>query len=142
LNQLGRKPTSTEIADAANMPVDKVDKTFRVAMGEPVSLEAPVGDSGTEFRDFIADRHALSPLEMTIQTNLTREIRDALVFLSPREAKILKMRFGIEENREYTLEEIGREFGISRERIRQIENAALRKLKDAREKSKLRSFYE
>jgi RNA polymerase sigma factor (sigma-70 family) len=142
LNQLGRKPTSAEIADAANMSVDKVDKTFRVAMGEPVSLEAPVGDSGTEFRDFIADRRALSPLEMAIQNNLTREIRNALVFLSPREAKILRMRFGIEETREYTLEEIGREFGISRERIRQIENTALRKLKDAREKSKLRSFYE
>ena len=142
LNQLGRKPTAWEIAEAANMPVEKVNKTFRVAMGEPISLETPVGDSGTEFGDFIADKHASSPLETTIQTNLTREIRKALVFLTPREAKILRMRFGIDEKREYTLDEIGREFGISRERIRQIENAALRKLKHAKGESNLGNFYE
>jgi RNA polymerase primary sigma factor len=142
LNQLGRKPTPSEIAEAANMPVEKVDKTFRVAMGEPISLETPVGDSGTEFGDFIADKQALSPLDTTIQTNLTLEIRRALVFLNPREAKILRMRFGIDEKREYTLEEIGRQFGISRERIRQIENAALRKLKEANDDCNLMGFYE
>jgi RNA polymerase primary sigma factor len=142
LNQLGRKPTPLEIAEAANMPIEKVNKTFRVAMGEPISLETPVGESGTEFGDFIADMHASSPLDMTIQTNLTREIRRALVFLSPREAKILRMRFGIDEKREYTLEEIGCQFGISRERIRQIENAALRKLKDTKDKCRLIGFYE
>jgi RNA polymerase primary sigma factor len=142
LNQLGRKPTPSEIAEAANMPVEKVDKTFRVAIGEPVSLETPVGDSGTEFGDFIADKRALSPLDTTIQTNLTREIRKALVFLNPREAKILRMRFGIDEKREYTLEEIGHQFGISRERIRQLENAALRKLKAAKGNCNLMGFYE
>ncbi|MBW2057116.1 MAG: sigma-70 family RNA polymerase sigma factor [Deltaproteobacteria bacterium] len=141
-NQLGRKPTALEIAEAANMPVEKVNRAFRVAMGEPVSLQTPVGDSGREFGDFIADKNAPSPLEMTIQTKLTMEIRKALVFLSPREAKILRMRFGIDEKREYTLEEIGRQFGISRERIRQIENAALRKLKEAKEKCDLMCYCE
>jgi len=142
LNQLGRKPTASEIAEATNMSVEKVDKIFRVAMGEPISLETPVGDSGTEFGAFIADKTALSPLDTTIQTNLTTAIREALVYLNPREAKILRMRFGIDEKREYTLEEIGHQFGISRERIRQLENAALRKLKEAKEKSKLLGFYE
>jgi len=141
-NQLGRKPTPSEIAEAANMPVEKVNKVSHIAMGEPISLETPVGDGGKQFGDFIADEDTASPLEMTIQTNLTMEIRKVLAFLSPREAKILRMRFGIDEKREYTLEEIGRQFGISRERIRQIENVALRKLKDPMGKGGLIGFYE
>ena len=111
-------------------------------MEQPTSLETPVGDSETRFGDFIADDDAVSPLEMTIQTNLNKEIKRILASLNPREAKILRMRFGIEEKRDYTLEELGRQFGITRERIRQIQNTALRKVKHHKIKSGLMSFYE
>jgi RNA polymerase primary sigma factor len=141
-NQLGRKPTPSEVAEAANMPLDKVNKIFHIRMEQPTSLETPVGDSETRFGDFIADEDAVSPLEMTIQTSLSKEIRRVLSSLSPREAKILRMRFGIEEKRDYTLEELGRQFGITRERIRQIEAKALRKLKHPKRKCRLRNFYE
>ncbi len=141
LDQLGRKPTPSEVAKAANMPLEKVRKVFHLPMGRTISLETPVGDSGTHIGDFIADEDAVSPLEMTIQTNLTREIRKALVFLSPREAKIVRMRFGIDEKRPYTLKEVGGVFGITRERIRQIEAKALRRLRDSERKGKLISFY-
>jgi RNA polymerase primary sigma factor len=141
-NQLGRKPTPPEVAEAANLPLDKVNKIFHIRMEQPTSLETPVGDSETRFGDFIADDDAVSPLEMTIQTNLNKEIKRILSSLNPREAKILRMRFGIEEKRDYTLEELGRQFGITRERIRQIEAKALRKLKHPKRKCKLRSFYE
>jgi RNA polymerase primary sigma factor len=141
-NQLGRKPTPPEVAEAANLPLEKVNKIFHIRMEQPTSLETPVGDSETRFGDFIADEDAVSPLEMTIQTNLNKEIKRILASLNPREAKILRMRFGIEEKRDYTLEELGRRFGITRERIRQIEAKALRKLKHPKRKCKLRSFYE
>jgi RNA polymerase primary sigma factor len=140
-NQLGRKPTPPEIAEAANMPVDKVSKILHRPRGKTISLETPVGDSGTHIGDFIADDGALSPLDMTIQTNLTREIRKALVFLNPREATILRMRFGIDEKRPYTLKEVGEIFGITRERIRQIEAKALQRLKDSEREGKLLTFY-
>ena len=142
LNQLGRKPTPSEVAEAADMPLKKVNKIFQITIEQPISLEAPVGDSGTQFGDFIADEDAVSPLEMTIQTNLTMEIRKVFASLAPREAKILRMRFGIDERTDYTLEEVGQEFGITRERIRQIQARALRKLKRSKRKRKLRSFYE
>jgi RNA polymerase primary sigma factor len=141
-NQLGRKPTPPEVAEAANLPLEKVNKIFHIRMEQPTSLETPVGDSETRFGDFIADDDAVSPLEMTIQTNLNKEIKKILASLNPREAKILRMRFGIEEKRDYTLEELGRQFGITRERIRQIEAKALRKLKHPKRKCKLRSFYD
>ncbi len=141
-NQLGRKPTPPEVAEAANLPLEKVNKIFHIRMEQPTSLETPVGDSETRFGDFIADDDAVSPLEMTVQTNLNKEIKRVLSSLNPREAKILRMRFGIEEKRDYTLEELGRQFGITRERIRQIEAKALRKLKHPKRKCKLRSFYE
>jgi RNA polymerase primary sigma factor len=141
-NQLGRKPTPPEVAEAANLPLEKVNKIFHIRMEQPTSLETPVGDSETRFGDFIADDDAVSPLDMTIQTNLNKEIKRILSSLNPREAKILRMRFGIEEKRDYTLEELGRQFGITRERIRQIEAKALRKLKHPKRKCKLRSFYE
>jgi len=141
-NQLGRKPTPPEVAEAANLPLDKVNKIFHIRMEQPTSLETPVGDSETRFGDFIADDDAVSPLEMTVQANLNKEIKRVLGSLNPREAKILRMRFGIEEKRDYTLEELGRLFGITRERIRQIEAKALRKLKHPKRKCKLRSFYE
>jgi len=141
-NQLGRKPTPLEVAEAANLPLEKVNKIFHIRMEQPTSLETPVGDSETRFGDFIADDDAASPLEMTVHNNLNKEIKRVLGSLSPREAKILRMRFGIEEKRDYTLEELGRQFGITRERIRQIEAKALRKLKHPKRKCKLRSFYE
>jgi RNA polymerase primary sigma factor len=139
-NQLGRKPTSRELANATNIPLEKVKKIFRVPKGWTVSLETPLGESETCLGDLIADEDAPSPLEKAIQTNLTREIRNALVFLSPREAKILRMRFGIDEKRPHTLQEVGQVFGITRERIRQIEERALQRLKDSKRKDKLMSF--
>ena len=141
-NQLGRKPTPPEVAEAANLPLEKVNKIFHIRMEQPTSLEKPVGDSETRFGELIADDHAVSPFEMTIQTNLNKEIKRVLASLKPREAKILRMRFGIDEKREYTLEEVGKAFGITRERIRQIEAKALRKLKDSERKRKLGVFYE
>ncbi len=142
LKQLGRKPTPSEVAEAISVPLEKVNKIFRISMGQPISLETPVGDWGTQLGDFIPDKDALSPLEMTIQTNLTMEIRKVFASLTPREAKILRMRFGIDEKREYTLEEVGQEFEITRERIRQIEAKAIQKLKQPKRKCRLRSFYE
>jgi RNA polymerase primary sigma factor len=140
-NRLGRKPTPLEIAKAVNMPLEKVKKTLHMPKGRTISLETPVGDSGTHIGDFIADEDALSPLDMTIQTNLTREIRRALVFLNPREVKILRMRFGIDEKRPYTLKEVGQMFGITRERIRQIESKALQRLKESEREGNLIGFY-
>jgi RNA polymerase primary sigma factor len=141
-NQLGRKPAPLEVAEAADMPLRKVNKIFQALLEQPISLETPVGDNGTRIGDFIADEDGVSPLEMTIQANLTMEIRKVLSSLTPREAKILRMRFGIDERREHTLEEVGQEFGITRERIRQIEAKTLQKLKHHKRKSGLMSFYE
>ena len=142
LNQLGRKPTPSEVAEAADMPLKRVNKIFQVSMEQPISLETPVEEGRRQFGDLIADEDAVSPLEMTIETNLTMAIRKVLASLTPREAKILRMRFGIDERKDYTLEEVGQEFGITRERIRQIENRALRKLKHPERKWRLRSFCE
>jgi RNA polymerase primary sigma factor len=141
-SRLDRKPTTCEVAAASNLPLDKVEKILGIPTGQPISLDAPVGDRGIAFGSFIADEDGVSPLEVTIRSNLTREIRKALVFLTPREAKILRMRFGIDEKREYTLEELGQMFGITRERIRQIEGKAIKKLKDSERRCRLMSFYE
>jgi len=141
-DRLGRKPTPSEVAETANLPLKKVKEIFHICIAQPTSLETPVGDNGTQFGDFIADEDGVSPLEMTIQANLTMEIRKVLASLTPREAKILRMRFGIDERKDHTLEEVGEEFGITRERIRQIEAVALRKLKDPKRRRKLKSFYE
>jgi RNA polymerase primary sigma factor len=142
LNQLGRKPTSLEVAEAADMPLDKVKRIVHIVMSQPVSLETPVGDSDTRFGDLIPDHTVISPLEMTIHSNLTEEIREVLAYLTLREAKIVRKRFGIDEKKEHTLEEVGREFGITRERIRQIESRALEKLRYSERRHKLISFYE
>ena len=141
-NRLGRKPTPSEVAGAANLPLKKVKEIFQIRIAQPTSLETPVGENGTQFGDFIADEDGVSPLEMTIQGNLTMEIRKVFASLTPREAKILRMRFGIDEKREHTLEEVGQKFEITRERIRQIEAKALQKLKQPKRKCKLKSFYE
>ncbi len=142
LNQRGREPTLAEVADATNMPSEKVRKIIHTRMREPTSLETLVGESEARLGDFVVDEKTGSPLDMTIQTNLASEIHKVLASLTPREAKIVRMRFGIGEKREYTLAELGRQFGISRERIRQIENVALRKLKHPDLRYKLMSFYE
>ena len=142
LNQQGRKPTHREVAEAANMPVQKVEEIFHIRMGEPTSLETLVGDSEMRFGDRVADEDAVSPLEVTIQTKLAMEIRKVLGSLNPREAEILKMRYGIDEKREYTLEELGCQFGISRERIRQIESKALSKLRHSELRWRLAGFRE
>jgi RNA polymerase sigma factor (sigma-70 family) len=142
LNQQGRKPTHREVAEAARMPVQKVEEIFHIRMGEPTSLETLVGDSEMRFGDRVADEDAVSPLEVTIQTKLATEIRKVLGFLNPREAEILRMRYGIDEKREYTLEELGCQFGISRERIRQIESKALNKLRHSELRWRLAGFRE
>jgi len=141
-NQLGRKPTTPEVSEAANVPPEKVEAILCIAMEEPISLETPVGDRDTKLSSFIPDEDAVSPLAATVQNNLTVEIKKALVCLNPREAKILQMRFGINERRTYTLEEVGQKFGITRERIRQIEARALKKLKQSEKSDRLMSFYE
>jgi RNA polymerase primary sigma factor len=142
INQWGRKPTASEVASAANLPRARVEKLLEVPMAQPMSLDTPIGEKGMELGNFVADEHAVSPLAMTMQSNLTLEIKRALVFLTPREAKILRMRFGIGESREYTLEELGQRFGITRERIRQIEGKAIQKLRNSDNRESLRSFYD
>jgi RNA polymerase sigma factor (sigma-70 family) len=142
INQWGRRPTASEVASAANLPRERVEKLLEIPMAPPVSLETPMGEKGVELGNFVADDHGVSPLAMTMQSNLTLEISKALVFLTPREAKILRMRFGIGEIREYTLEELGQRFGITRERIRQIEGKALQKLRNSDNRESLRSFYD
>ena len=140
-DRLGRKPTPSEVAGAANLPLKKVKEIFHIRIEQPASLETPVGDKGGQLGDFIADEDGVSPLEMAIQTNLTLAIKKVLASLTPREAKILRMRFGIDERKDYTLEEVGQEFGVTRERIRQIEAKAVRKLKHHKKRSGLMSFY-
>jgi len=141
-NQSGRKPTTLEVAETANVPREKVESILRITMENPVSLETPLGDGDTNLGNFVPDEESVSPLAATIQNNLNQEIKKALVCLSPREAQILQMRFGIDEKRRYTLEEVGQKFGITRERIRQIEARALQKLRYSEERDKLMSFYE
>jgi RNA polymerase primary sigma factor len=141
-NQSGQKPTTLEVAEAANMPREKVEAVLRITMENPVSLETPLGDGDTSLGNFVPDEESVSPLAATIQSNLNLEIKKALVCLSPREAEIVQMRFGIDEKRRYTLEEVGQKFGITRERIRQIEARALQKLRYSEESEKLMSFYE
>ena len=142
LNHLNRKPTLSEVAKAADMALEKVRKVLHIRIEQPTSLETPIGDNGRQLEDFIADEDAVSPLEVTIHANLNMEIKKVLASLTPREAKILKMRFGIDQRREHTLEEVGQTFGITRERIRQIQAKAVRKLKHHKRKSGLMSFYE
>lgn len=140
LSELGYEPTPVEIAARLSMPVDKVRKVMKIAK-EPVSLENPVGDEdGSYLGDFIEDKNALSPLEGTIQSNLKEVTTRALSSLTPREERVIRMRFGIGMNTDHTLEEVGQQFNVTRERIRQIEAKALRKLKHPSRSRKLRSF--
>ncbi|MBP5352439.1 MAG: RNA polymerase sigma factor RpoD [Alphaproteobacteria bacterium] len=140
LSEMGREPVPEELAKRLSMPLDKIRKVMKIAK-EPVSLEAPVGDEeDSSLGDFIADESAMQPLDMAIHTNLKETCTRILSSLTPREERVLRMRFGIGMNTDHTLEEVGKQFNVTRERIRQIEAKALRKLKHPSRSKKLRSF--
>lgn len=140
LNELGYEPTAAELAARLSMPVEKVRKVMKIAK-EPVSLENPVGDEENSFLgDFIEDKNVLLPIDAAIQSNLRETTTRILASLTPREERVLRMRFGIGMNTDHTLEEVGQQFNVTRERIRQIEAKALRKLKHPTRSAKMRSF--
>jgi len=139
--ELGRDPTNKEIAEKIGLPVEKVDKVLHMYR-EPISLETPIGDEDSRFGDFIEDKGANSPIEDVINLRLTEEVEKVLATLTPREEKILRMRFGIGEKSDHTLEEVGKVFGVTRERIRQIEAKALRKLRQPHRSRGLESFHD
>jgi RNA polymerase primary sigma factor len=140
LHEMGREPTPEELAERLVMPLDKVRKVMKIAK-EPVSLETPIGDEeDSHLGDFIEDKNALLPLDAAIQSNLRETTTRILASLTPREERVLRMRFGIGMNTDHTLEEVGQQFSVTRERIRQIEAKALRKLKHPSRSRKLRSF--
>jgi RNA polymerase primary sigma factor len=139
--ELGRKPTLEEISHKAGLPLEKVRKIMKVSNGA-VSIETPIGDDDSKLGDFIADPKSPSPFEELVGTSCKEEIDKVLSTLTPREEKIIRMRLGIGEKTEYTLEEVGDVFGLTRERIRQIEAKALRKLKHPSRRKRLESFVE
>ena len=140
LHEIGREPTPEELASKLQMPLDKVRKVMKIAK-EPISLETPIGDEeDSQLGDFIEDKNALLPLDNAIQGNLKETTTRVLASLTPREERVLRMRFGIGVNTDHTLEEVGQQFSVTRERIRQIEAKALRKLKHPSRSRKLRSF--
>ena len=140
LHELGYEPTPNELADRLSMSVDKVRKVLKITR-EPVSLDNPIGDEdGGSLGDFIEDKNALPPLEAAILGNLRETTTRVLASLTPREERVLRMRFGIGMNTDHTLEEVGQQFFVTRERIRQIEAKALRKLKHPSRSRKLRGF--
>ena len=140
MSEFGREPTPEELAKKLAMPLEKVRKVLKIAK-EPVSLETPVGDEeDSSLGDFIEDKNALQPLDTAIQSNLSESTTKILASLTPREERVLRMRFGIGVNTDHTLEEVGQQFSVTRERIRQIEAKALRKLKHPSRSRKLRSF--
>ncbi|MEC7488079.1 MAG: RNA polymerase sigma factor RpoD [Pseudomonadota bacterium] len=140
LHEIGREPTPEELAVRLGMPLDKVRKVLKIAK-EPISLETPIGDEDDSYLgDFIEDKNAVQPLEAAIQGNLRETTTRVLASLTPREERVLRMRFGIGMNTDHTLEEVGQQFSVTRERIRQIEAKALRKLKHPSRSRMLRSF--
>jgi len=139
-HEMGREPTPEELADKLSMPLDKIRKVMKIAK-EPVSLETPVGDEdGSFLGDFIEDKNAILPIDAAIHSNLRETTTRILASLTPREERVLRMRFGIGMNTDHTLEEVGQQFSVTRERIRQIEAKALRKLKHPSRSRKLRGF--
>jgi RNA polymerase primary sigma factor len=141
-NEIGREPTPEELAEELHMPLEKVRKTLKIAR-EPLSLETPIGEEGdSHLGDLIEDENAILPIDAAIQTNLRETTTRVLASLTAREERVLRMRFGIGVNRDHTLEEVGRQFSVTRERIRQIEAKALRKLKHPSRSKELRSFLE
>ena len=142
VQEYGREPTSEEIAERMEIPVIKVRKVLKIAQ-EPISLETPIGDEeDSHLGDFIEDRKVVSPAEAVISLNLKEQTDSILKTLTPREEKVIKMRFGVGEKSEHTLEEVGQNFAVTRERIRQIEAKALRKLRHPSRSRKLRAFLE
>ncbi len=140
LHEIGREPTPEELAEKLAMPLEKVRKVLKIAK-EPVSLETPIGDEeDSHLGDFIEDKNAILPIDAAIQSNLRETTTRVLASLTPREERVLRMRFGIGMNTDHTLEEVGQQFSVTRERIRQIEAKALRKLKHPSRSRKLRSF--
>ncbi|MFT5139496.1 MAG: RNA polymerase primary sigma factor [Lysobacterales bacterium] len=140
LQEMGREPNPEELAERMEMPEDKVRKVLKIAK-EPISMETPIGDDeDSHLGDFIEDANVASPVESATGTGLTSTVQDVLSGLTPREAKVLRMRFGIDMNTDHTLEEVGKQFDVTRERIRQIEAKALRKLRHPTRSEQLRSF--
>ncbi len=140
LHEIGREPTPEELAEKLAMPLEKVRKVLKIAK-EPISLETPIGDEeDSHLGDFIEDKNAILPIDSAIQSNLRETTTRVLASLTPREERVLRMRFGIGMNTDHTLEEVGQQFSVTRERIRQIEAKALRKLKHPSRSRKLRSF--
>jgi RNA polymerase primary sigma factor len=140
LHEQGREPTPEEMAERLSMPLEKVRKVMKIAK-EPISLETPIGDEeDSHLGDFIEDKNAVIPVDAAIQANLKETVTRVLASLTPREERVLRMRFGIGMNTDHTLEEVGQQFSVTRERIRQIEAKALRKLKHPSRSRKMRSF--
>jgi RNA polymerase primary sigma factor len=140
VQELGREPMPEEIAEKMDMPVDKVRKVLKIAK-EPISLETPVGEEeDSHLGDFIEDKKVINPSEAIVNLNLAEQTRRVLATLTPREEKVLRMRFGIGEESDHTLEEVGQDFNVTRERIRQIEAKALRKLRHPSRSNKLKAF--
>ena len=142
VQELGREPTSEEIAKRMDIPVAKVRKILKIAQ-EPISLETPIGEEeDSHLGDFIEDKAVVSPSDAVINLNLKEQTSSVLKTLTPREEKVIKMRFGLDDGSEHTLEEVGQSFAVTRERIRQIEAKALRKLRHPSRSRKLRAFLE
>ena len=142
MQDMGREPTPEELAKKIGMPMEKVRKVLRIAKS-PISLETTVGDDeDASFRDFIEDKNVVKPLDAVVNSNLREITSQVLSTLTPREERVLRMRFGIGMNSDHTLEEVGKQFSVTRERIRQIEAKALRKLKHPTRAKKLKTFIE
>ena len=142
VQELGREPTADELSEDLGMPLYKVRKVLKIAK-EPISLDTPIGDDeDSQLKDFIADEHATDPVEETVSSNMGEKTRDALKTLTKREENVLRLRFGIDSAKDHTLEEVGQDFEVTRERIRQIEAKALRKLRHPTRSKLLKSFYE
>jgi RNA polymerase primary sigma factor len=141
MNEIGREPTPEELSDKLTMPLDKVRRVLKI-VHEPLSLDIPIGEEGDSGRlsNLIQDEVAVSPLDSAVAANLRAATTEVLACLTPREERILRMRFGIRMNSDQTLEEVGKQFSVTRERIRQIEAKALRKLAHPQASRRLRSF--
>jgi RNA polymerase primary sigma factor len=142
VQEIGREPTCEEIAERMEIPVQKVRKIMKIAQ-EPISLETPIGEEeDSHLGDFIEDKKVTSPLDAVISLNLKEQTHGVLQTLTEREEKVLRLRFGVNEESEHTLEEVGQKFAVTRERIRQIESKALRKLRHPSRSRKLKAFLE
>ncbi|NDG56928.1 MAG: sigma-70 family RNA polymerase sigma factor, partial [Betaproteobacteria bacterium] len=142
VQQLGREPTPEELSEKLAMPLEKVRKVLKIAK-EPISLETPIGDEeDSHLGDFIEDTTTLAPSDAALHESMRDVVKEVLDSLTPREAKVLRMRFGVEMSTDHTLEEVGKQFDVTRERIRQIEAKALRKLRHPSRSDKLKSFLE